>query len=268
MNNYPKVSIITPSFNQGQFIEEAITSVLNQNYENFEHIIIDGGSTDNTLEILKKYHHLIWISETDDGQSDAINKGFRIAKGDIVGWLNTDDYYLPDTFSAASKAFSDRRIDAVYSNFRITDIYGNIQRELITQKSSKWMSLFYCIIPSETLFFRREILDKGIFIDKQFHISMDKEFIAHVLHSGFRIQKVDAYFAHFRKHSNNKSIETKTVKLIVKKEGLEIFNRYSGYRLPENSIGLAFYEVMRYFTIFYRGVSRLFKIWVYSKKLK
>jgi glycosyltransferase involved in cell wall biosynthesis len=97
----PKISIVMPSYNQGEFIERSILSVLNQNYSNIELIIIDGGSTDNTIEILKKYDEYItyWISEPDNGQSDALNKGFEIATGDIYGWLNSDDLYLPNTFS-------------------------------------------------------------------------------------------------------------------------------------------------------------------------
>jgi glycosyltransferase involved in cell wall biosynthesis len=85
---FPFISVVTPSLNQGMYIEENIKSVLNQKYPNFEHIIIDGGSTDGTIDILKEYRHLIWISEKDRGQSEAINKGFRKAKGDIIGWLN------------------------------------------------------------------------------------------------------------------------------------------------------------------------------------
>jgi len=101
-----KISIITPSLNQGRFLKECIESVLCQNYENFEHIIIDACSTDNTLDVLSKYHHLIWISEKDKGQSDALNKGLDMASGDIIGWLNADDYYCPDTFNKISKIFN------------------------------------------------------------------------------------------------------------------------------------------------------------------
>ncbi|WP_418509494.1 glycosyltransferase family 2 protein [Corallibacter sp.] len=95
--HYPKISIVTPSYNQGDFIEETITSVLAQQYPNLEYIVIDGGSTDNTLAILKKYDKQItyWVSEPDQGQSDAINKGFAKATGTIFGWLNSDDYLLP-----------------------------------------------------------------------------------------------------------------------------------------------------------------------------
>lgn len=95
--NY-KISVITPSLNSVKYIERAIQSVLSQNYENFEHIIVDAVSTDGTIDILKKYNHLKWISEKDKGQSDAMNKGFNMSTGDVIVYLNIDDYFLPDAF--------------------------------------------------------------------------------------------------------------------------------------------------------------------------
>jgi glycosyltransferase involved in cell wall biosynthesis len=105
--NLPKITIITPSFNQGQFIEQTIRSVLLQNYPNLEYIIIDGGSTDNTVEIIKKYSDFItyWVSEKDNGQSDAINKGLKMATGDVFNWLNSDDYYLPNALIKVGQIF-------------------------------------------------------------------------------------------------------------------------------------------------------------------
>ena len=103
----PKISVITPSFNQGRFIEQTIQSVVSQGSNSFEHIVIDGGSTDETLEVLRRYPHLKWVSEADEGQSDALNKGFDMAQGEIIAWINSDDWYAPGTFHAVSKFFDE-----------------------------------------------------------------------------------------------------------------------------------------------------------------
>jgi glycosyltransferase involved in cell wall biosynthesis len=105
---YPRISIVTPSFNQGAYLEQTILSVLNQKYPNLEYIIIDGGSTDNSLEIIKKYEHSLayWVSEKDDGMYDAISKGFKRATGDVMAWINSDDLYHPGAFSTVSEIFN------------------------------------------------------------------------------------------------------------------------------------------------------------------
>ena len=105
-NNYPKISIVIPTYNQVEFIERSILSILNQGHQNLELIIIDGDSNDGTVEIIKKYqdHITFWVSERDQGQSDALNKGFKLCTGEIYGWLNSDDVYLPDAFKLVMKA--------------------------------------------------------------------------------------------------------------------------------------------------------------------
>jgi glycosyltransferase involved in cell wall biosynthesis len=107
LQNLPEISIVTPSYNQGRFLEDCITSVLDQNYPELEYIVIDGGSTDQSVDIIKKYEERItlWVSEPDEGQSDAINKGFRMATGELVAWLNADDFYLPGALATVAEAY-------------------------------------------------------------------------------------------------------------------------------------------------------------------
>lgn len=118
VKEWPKISIITPSFNQGKFIEETIRSILLQNYPNLEYIIIDGGSKDETIDVIKKYERDIfyWISKPDKGQSEAINKGFCKATGDIIAWLNSDDYYQPLSLYFAALGLRERKSGLLYGN--------------------------------------------------------------------------------------------------------------------------------------------------------
>ena len=115
VSTYPKISIITPSYNQGQFLEQTIVSVLGQNYPNLEYVIIDGGSTDNSVEIIKKYeqHLAYWVSEKDKGQADAINKGLKFCTGEIFNWLNSDDYLENGALYKIAAAFENPVIDMV-----------------------------------------------------------------------------------------------------------------------------------------------------------
>lgn len=116
-NNYlPKITVLTPSFNQGGYIRKNILSVCNQHYPNFEHIIIDGGSTDETVSILESYSHIRWVSEKDAGQADALNKGLCMATGDIIGWLNSDDYYVDDIFGTVADYFSKQQLKWIVGN--------------------------------------------------------------------------------------------------------------------------------------------------------
>lgn len=252
--NYPKISIVTPSFNSAKYIEDCIQSVLNQNYPNFEHIIIDGGSTDGTIEILKKYPHLIWISEPDEGQSDALNKGFKMARGEIIGWLNSDDVYLSNTFQKVINILIDEKIDAVYSNLYFGDEKLNITRKLISHRPVKWLSLFHCFIPSATFFFKRKIIDSGIMIDKSKHITMDKDFFARILYSDYKLKYVNDFWAIFRWHENNKSLENKETLLVRLREGVELFNRFSIIKIPRNRFGYYIYQKFNPIIIIYKKI--------------
>lgn len=247
MNLYnPKISIVSPSYNQGGFIEEAILSVLNQGYDNFEHIIIDGGSTDNTVEILKKYPHLIWVSERDKGQSDAINKGFDRATGDIIGWLNTDDYYLPNAFNSIIAQFQlNNAYDAVYGDVDFVDKEKRLIKVGLSRIPVKWYILFHCYIHSASFFFKREILDSGVRIDPDLHITMDKDFFANIFYKGYRLKYLNKTLTAFRWHEDNKSIDTKEVKQIRYREGIKIVNKYWKLSLPINQFTISAYAFVQ-----------------------
>ena len=132
-----KISILTPSFNTDQYIEENILSVLNQDYKNVEHIVIDGGSTDNTVEILKKYPHLKWVSEKDEGQSDAYNKGLKIATGELVLCLNSDDdLFNKNVFKSVITEINKvdiSKYSAFMANLNVVDVKGNKLSEMLNR---------------------------------------------------------------------------------------------------------------------------------------
>lgn len=176
----PLVSIVTPSYNQGRFIEETILSVKNQDYPNIEHIIVDGGSKDNTLEILKKYkgtYNMRWISEPDKGRADAVNKGFAMAQGEIIGWLNSDDVYLKkDTLRTVVHAFqSHTQSDVVYGDAAVIDIGGRILQVICLPKPSFQRLLRSCYLIQPAIFFRRHVI-KQHQLDTKLQFAMDYEF--------------------------------------------------------------------------------------------
>lgn len=239
-----KISIITPSYNQGIFIDDAIQSVLAQDYTDFEHIIIDACSTDTTLTVLKKYPHLKWISEPDEGQSDAINKGFKMAKGEVIGWLNADDFYLPGTFRKVAFELKSETLDGIYANIDFCNKEGVVSGHLKSHLPVKFMSLFHCFIFSESLFFKRKIIDANNFIDKDVLITMDKKFAAQLLFKNYRLKHIKDSFAVFRRHEFNKSSSTTNVKLISDKEGIRMINSILNMNIPENQLTIKMYRLI------------------------
>ena len=173
----PLVTIVTPSYNQGRFIRATIESVLTQNYSNIEYIIVDGGSTDNTLSILQEYKDRITIiSEKDEGQSDAINKGFRRARGSIVAWLNSDDVYEPGAVQSAVDLFEVYKdIAMIYGEGYIIDENGQkLKRFENTIDYNLWMLLYvWDYIMQPTTFFRKKALEEVGYLDKSLNWVMD-----------------------------------------------------------------------------------------------
>jgi len=214
MSNLALISIVTPSFNQVPYIAEALRSVKDQRFPAVEHIVIDGGSTDGTVEYLQSlsghpdWRHLRWISEPDNGQSEALNKGFRMATGGVIGWLNSDDRYRPGCFEKVAGAFStNSAVDVLYGDFTWIDEHGRflqIRREVTFNPFVLLYHRTLCV-PSPSSFFRRKIFDDGNFIDVSFDYSMDWEFFVRLHLNGYRFQHLQATIADFRWQPNSKS---------------------------------------------------------------
>jgi glycosyltransferase involved in cell wall biosynthesis len=204
----PLVSIITPSFNSGDYLDQAIESVINQKYPNLEHLIIDGGSTDNTLDILRQHaSHVTWVSEPDDGQADALNKGFQRAKGEVIGWLNADDSYQPNAIQQAVRYLQQQpEISLVYGHFNFIDQHNRITYTHKVAKFSKEGLLYGNIIPNAGMFFRRQIIEELGGVNPQLHYVMDWEFVLRVA-LRYRIRQVPAVWGNFRIVAGTKSVE-------------------------------------------------------------
>ena len=179
-----KFSIITPSLNQGRFIRDTIESVLSQNYLNFEHIIIDGGSNDDTINILKEYSHLKWISEKDNGPSNAINKGFKMASGDIFNWLNSDDYYDKNVFQTVDKFFSENNtVNLLFGNLTIVDIKGKVLFKDKTHKITKnyLVNISADVVRQPCSFFTSDLFKKVGGLDEDLSLVFDYDLFLRML---------------------------------------------------------------------------------------
>ena len=200
-----KISIVTPSYNQGQFIEESIRSVLDQKYDDFEHIIIDAGSTDNTLDVLRKFPHLNWVSEPDDGQSDAINKGVQKATGDYVLWLNADDYMKPNAFSEFIKVVKkDPEIDFAYGHTCFKDEGTSIESICYhIEFLYRFVALSLYSLPSTGSFIRTSFFKENP-LDVNYHMVMDTEWVLRCGRS-IKTKLINEVLVTFRVSSENKT---------------------------------------------------------------
>jgi glycosyltransferase involved in cell wall biosynthesis len=222
-----KISIITPCLNRANYIEKAIQSVLSQNYSDVEHIIVDGGSTDNTLEVMKKYPHLTIVSESDCGMYDALNKGLQLAQGDIIGFLNTDDQYVPDIFGKVLGQFENQNLDAVAGQavFFEVDTSGE-QVETMRLSSSPPESLFTQIITSGCLmnawFFRKELCLRVGKFDPKYKISGDADFMIRLNLAGFGYKLLDFPIYYYLSHPDSLTMDLDEDKLqkILKDNGV------------------------------------------------
>jgi len=205
---HPKITVVTTSYNQGRFLEQTILSVIGQQYPNLEYIVMDGGSTDNSVEVIKKYesHLTHWESEKDRGQAHALNKGFALATGSILGWLNSDDFYLPGTLSFVAGQLDEHKPELVFGNcLHFVDdqqrAYGSdVRRE---HETRDLRLADYIIQPSS--FWTRELWLKAGVLDESLHFGFDWEWFIRAMKAGGAFRPVDRYLSAYRIHGEHKT---------------------------------------------------------------
>jgi glycosyltransferase involved in cell wall biosynthesis len=204
-SEWPRLSIVTPSYNQGQFLEMTIRSVLLQGYPNLEYVVIDGGSSDESVAILQKYERFLsyWVSEKDRGQTDAINKGLLKANGQYLGWLNSDDVYVKGAFSKVIEAFVENKESiVVHGNRILLDARDRVFGCSPLPKFDPPNTGF--IVCSETAFWRRSAIEDCGMLNTSLRFAMDLEFFSRLFLQG-RFTKLDDYLGYFRCHDASKS---------------------------------------------------------------
>lgn len=224
----PTISIITPSFNQGKFLEKTIQSVLSQQYPNTEYIIIDGGSSDDSVNVIKKYENQLsyWVSEKDRGQSHAFNKGLAKATGEIIGWINSDDIYLGESLFQAARYFQDHStVDIVFSDYWYIDETGKFikRRKEIPFVNGVYLWTGDCYHANCAGFFRKRVFEKIGGLDESLHFGMDYELYLRAAKAGCVFGHEREYWGAYRLHGESKSIRSHHLQ---QQDAMKILNRY------------------------------------------
>jgi len=209
IRNKPLVSIVTPSYNQARFLDETMKSVLDQDYPNLEYLVVDGGSTDGSLEIIQRYASRLawWVSEPDSGQTDAINKGFSHAKGDILAWLNSDDIYQPGAISeAVAFLVENPEVGMVYGDVNFIDENGKVIGKFAARQTDyRRLRRGYVHIPQQAAFFRADLWRQVGPLDPSFYFAMDYDLWVR-LAKITRLVYYPRLWANFRLHGSGKTI--------------------------------------------------------------
>ncbi len=207
MKSIPRVSIITPSYNQADFLEYTIQSVLRQDYLNLEYGIVDGGSTDGSLDILKRYDSQLswWISEPDQGQAQAINKGMARTSGDFIAWINSDDVYLPNAITQAVTSMEEFDVDLVYGDAVTIDEAGYPLNELMFSDWDLSDLLRFRVICQPAVFMKREVWEEVGGLNSDLHYMLDHQLWIKIA-SRFRVKHIPSFWAASRSHGQAKNV--------------------------------------------------------------
>jgi len=262
----PKISIITPSYNQGKYIEQTILSVLAQDYPNFEYIIIDGASSDNSVEIIKKYSDKLayWVSEPDKGFADAIHKGFQRANGEILYWLNSDDLLFPNALKTVGSFFyAYPNVDVVFGDRHIIDCWSKLIMKQRYCFYTEWLFKYGKSIPQECTFWRKDIYWKVGGLNQALNYAIDLDLWCRFAATG-TIRHIPFYLGAFRRHDEGKS---STIYSKGRTEALAILTKYYG-KYPSEKVKRMFNFTVGWLRRFYR-VSYLYalKRWYYTRSL-
>jgi glycosyltransferase involved in cell wall biosynthesis len=225
----PLVSIITPSFNQAKFLEATILSVLRQDYPHIEYIVMDGGSTDGSVDLIRRYEDQLssWISERDGGQSNAINRGFARSSGTIFAWVNSDDLLAPSAVRIAVDALERTKVGVVYGDRIHIDARGNVIG--INRQPSYYASMFKrnFTLPQETVFFRRSVFDQVGGLDETLKFALDFDLWVRMSRVT-AMHHVPAFLGSFREHGASKSVNAE----IYLPEHARVYRQHFGRPLP------------------------------------
>ena len=205
----PRITIVTPSYNQDKFLHETIQSVHNQDYPNLEYFIVDGGSKDNSIDIFKKYEDKIdwWVSEKDKGQADAINRGFLRASGEILCWVNSDDILLPNCLHEVAKNYlKNNKPELIHSNCVYINEDGLIIKLIRIPKQTRFF-VFRGVwsMPAPAVFFKASFLKKVGYLNMEYHLSMDLDICMRIIKAGGRISYIPKYLGAYRWHATSKT---------------------------------------------------------------
>ena len=228
---YPKISVITPSYNQGIYIEETIQSVLNQNYPNLEYIIIDGGSSDSTVEVIKKYESKIdfWVSEKDKGQADAINRGFAKATGDILCWLNSDDYFFPDTLKYVASQLNIEKKEILFGEVdHIFEPDKAIKHSNVKNKYENYNLELYDYIIQPGSFWTKKVWELTGVVDENLHFVFDWEWFLRAKKNDAEFKYSNKVMSMYRVHAAHKTSNGGEKR---QKEIEYILKKYSGEKM-------------------------------------
>lgn len=242
-SNFPKISVVTASYNQGKFLERTILSVLNQQYPNLEFIIVDGGSTDESLAIIKKYekHLAYWVSEKDSGQANAINRGFKKATGDLLCFQNSDDLFCENSFNLVANAFKNNpEVDVFYGDMLMIDAEDKVLEVLKTNNFDiKAQVLEGMQVFNQSMYFKKKLGEKHGFIEEKLKFVIDYENTLRYAINGAKFKKVEKLLGAFRKHEDAKTSNLEIIRATEHEETRrQYYNLIFGDKQPNKLTAL------------------------------